>query len=668
MGRRKTHIKSKLTVNKKKRTVIFLTVISIIMCIFVARLVDWQIINHDYYRIRANSSNIYFVTTDPIRGEILDRDGNGLVINDTGFKVVLDRLLIDKNEENGLILRLVSMIEKFGDSWIDILPIKFEDGKYEFFEGKETEVRTMKKILKLSENLNAQECMEKMVAKYKLEDFTPEERRILCSVKYNMEKNGIYFAKSTPYILADNLSKDVVMVLSERTEEFKGVRIQTSVVRRCTDGEIAPHILGYTGLMSAEEYEERKSNYPLDAVIGKSGIEGVFESFLRGVGGKRMIQISKEGGMVDVSEREPAVAGKTLFLTISSALQRVANKSLEENIKAVHDKGVEDCTSGAAVVLDVRDFSVLAASTYPTYDVNKFTKDKAYYSELYSDKSRPLLNRAFSGAYAPGSVYKPLVACAALQTGNVTPEETIYCGGSFNFYHGYSLKCMGHHGNANLITALAKSCNVYFAELGRRLGADMLKFWANKFGIGVSTGVEVGESKGIVAGPEHSEKVGAKWYESGSSQAAIGQSDNMITPLQLATYVATIANGGHRGKTHLVKSITDYSRTNVIRDFGFEEVENVDISAENLDAVKKGMREVAVSGTARDFANYPIQIAAKTGTAQNGGSDHTTFVCFAPYENPEIAIAVVIAHGKYGTASKNVARDIMNEYFKLNVK
>ena len=180
--------------------------------------------------------------------------------------------------------------------------------------------------------------------------------------------------------------------------------------------------------------------------------------------------------------------------------------------------------------------------------------------------------------------------------------------------------------------------------------------------------MEVGESSGIVAGPEHSEKVGAKWYESGSSQAAIGQSDNMITPIQLATYVATIANGGRRGRTHLVKTITDYSRNNVIRNFGFEPMENINISPENLDVVKRGMREVAVSGTARDFANYPIKIAAKTGTAQNSGSDHTTFVCFAPYENPEIAIAVVIAHGKSGALSKNVARDIMNSYFNLGQK
>lgn len=651
--------------NNKKRTGVVFAFIFVIFGLFVARLADWQIINYGYYKLRANSSNIYFVMTDPVRGEILDRDGNGLVINDTGYKVVLDRLLVAKNEENGLILKVVKSLEQFGNNWIDILPIKYEGGEFSFFEGQESDVNTFKKVMKFPEDSTAAECMARMTSKYKLEEFAPEDRRIICSVKYSMEKNGIYFSKSTPYILADGISKETVVYLSERTEEFRGVRIQTSIVRKCVDGELAPHILGYTGLMSAEEYEIHKDDYPLDAIIGKTGIEGVFENFLRGIGGKRMIQISKDGGIVDVSEKEPAVSGNTLFLTISSKLQKVANESLAENVKR---SGVHDCTSGAAVVLDVRDFSVLAASTYPSYDLDKFTHDKSYYSELYSDLSRPMLNRAFSGAYAPGSVYKPLVACAALETGNITPDEKIHCGGSFNYYHGYRLKCMGVHGSINIITGLAKSCNVFFAELGRRLGAELLKLWANKFGVGVKTGVEVGESSGIVAGPEHSEKVGSKWYESGSSQAAIGQSDNMITPIQLATYVATIANGGKRGRTHLVKTITDYSRNNVIRNFGFEPVENINISPENLDVVKQGMREVAVSGTARDFASYPIKIAAKTGTAQNSGSDHTTFVCFAPYENPEIAIAVVIAHGKSGALSKNVARDIMNCYFNLAQK
>ncbi|MBR2578974.1 MAG: hypothetical protein IKE41_02410, partial [Clostridia bacterium] len=175
----------KLWINKKRIGVLFALVL-VVFGIFVARLADWQIINYNYYKIRANSSNIYFVMTDPVRGEILDRDGNGLVINDTGYKVVLDRLLIAKDEENGLILRLVKALEKFGNDWTDILPVKYESGEFIFFEGQDSEINTFKKVMKFPENYTADECIEKMTAKYKLEDFSPEDRRIICSVKYNM--------------------------------------------------------------------------------------------------------------------------------------------------------------------------------------------------------------------------------------------------------------------------------------------------------------------------------------------------------------------------------------------------------------------------------------------------------------------------------------------------
>lgn len=648
-----------------KRYVILLGSAAVVCGVFVTRLVDWQIINTEEYKVRANSSNIYFVKTDPVRGEILDRDGVGLAVNDMGYKIVLDRLLIEKGTENDLILKVVRLLEALDNEWIDILPIGIDKNGFYFTQGHESQILSLKKTLNLGENASAEECIKKMCERYKIGDYSDADRRVVCSVKYNMEKSGGYYLKSMPYILCDSVSKDAVIIISERFKDLKGVRIQTSLIRKYINGEIAPHIVGYTGFMSGEEYEKKKDSYPMDALIGKTGIEAVFEDELRGFGGKRMMQMSREGGVINVSEKEPAKSGNTVFLTLSSKLQEVANKSLKENVEKAH-LGASDCVSGATVVLNVKDFSVLAASTYPGYDLTRFMEDKSYYSELANDKAVPLLNRAFLGAYAPGSIYKPLVACAALDSGKITPDDTITCSGSFNYYSGYRLRCMGVHGAANLKLALSKSCNVYFAELGRRLGADLLKEYANKFGIGVKTGIEVGESSGIVAGPEHSKAVGAHWYESGSSQAAIGQSDNMITPVQLATYVATIANNGVRYKTHLVNKITDYSRNKLIREIAPEVIENLNISEENLKAVQSSMREVALSGTARDFASYPIPIAAKTGTAQNSGSDHTTFICYAPYDDPQIAISVVIAHGKTGMASKNVARDIMNSYFNLN--
>lgn len=648
-----------------KRYIFLLFFTTAVFLVFIGRLVDWQIINSEEYKLRANSSNIYFVKTDPVRGEILDRDGTGLAVNETGYKIVIDRLLIDKGKENEIIIRTVKLLESLGSSWIDVLPINLIENKFSFADDRSSQIAALKNTLNISQEASAGECMSKMISKYKLQSFSQQDQRIICSIRYNMDKNGGHYAKATPYVLSDSVSKEAVIIISEKSESLKGIRVHTSLIRKYINGEIAPHIVGYTGSMSSEEYEKRKETYSMDAFIGKTGIESVFEDYLRGLGGKRMIQMSRDGQVINISEKEPAKSGNTVILTISSKLQEVANKSLKENVEKARKSGAHDCKSGAAVVINVKDFSVLAASTYPGYDLVRFMEDKSYYSELAKDEAVPLLNRAFSGAYAPGSIYKPLVASAALASGKITPEETIRCSGSYNYYSGYRLRCMGVHGSSKLINALAKSCNVYFAELGRRLGAQLLGDFARKFGIGVKTGVEVGESKGIVAGPDHSAEVGAKWYESGSSQAAIGQSDNMITPVQLATYTATIANGGKRLKTHLVSKIMDYTRTKIIKEFAPEFVQDTEVSEENLSIVKSGMRQVALCGTARDFANYSIPIAAKTGTAQNSGSDHTTFICFAPYDDPQIAIAVVIANGKSGTASKNVARDIMNSYFNI---
>lgn len=653
------------------RYVIFVGFILIIFLIFIIRLFDWQIINYEYYRNRANSSSIYFINTEPVRGEILDKNGIGLAVNNTGYKVFIDRLHVNKNQENNLLIKIVNLLENNEENWINILPICFDNNtqEFNFIENKESQVNLLRKNLSLHENCSAQDCVNFMISKYIGENnselYTNKEKYIICSIKYNMDKNGILYYKSVPYMISDSISKNTAMIVMENYGDLTGIRVQSSMTRAYINGDLAPHIVGYTGLMSPEEFEEKKENYCIDEKIGKSGVEKIFENYLHGKGGKRTVQISKTGEIVEILEKEKAISGNTVHLTISSELQKIANESLKNNIEKIKKSGVRDCESGAVVVLDTRDFSVLAASTYPSYDLNKFMENKSYYSELVNNKFVPLLNRAFSGAYAPGSIYKPLTACAALEEQKLSPDELIPCYGSFNFYTGYKLRCMGIHRNTDLVNALAKSCNVFFAELGRRLGAELLAQWARKFGLGVKTGLELSESVGILAGPEYSKKVGSKWYESGSSQAAIGQSDNMFTPLQLATYTATIANNGIRHKTHILDKITDYSRNNIIKNHEPEILETINISQENLNLVKQGMRQVVLSGTARDFANFPIPIAAKTGTAQNSGSDHTTFICYGPYENPEIAIAVVIEHGVSGMASKNVARDILNTYFNL---
>ena len=634
--------------------------------IFAMRLVDWQIINFEHYKQRALNNSAYIIKTSALRGEILDRDGEGIVVNSTGYRVIIDRVEATKENENYVIAKSVKLLESLGVSWRDSLPIAVENGNFKFTEEKNSQISSLKKYLRLKNDATAEECMEKLAKKFNCEDFSNEDKKFICSIRYNTGKTGGASARAMPYILADNVSREVMCVVSEFSARLKGLRVETSTVRLSPDGKIAPHIVGYTGSMSAEEYEEHKDSYSMDEFIGKAGIEKIMENYLRGKSGKRVLQKMRGGQVLGFAEQEPAIPGNTVYLTISNKLQKRANESLEKWINKAQEMGAKDCKSGAVVVLDVKDFSVLSAATYPTYDLNRFVEDNNYYSELAKDKDGvPLLNRAFNGSFAPGSIYKPLIAAAALQEDLLKPEEKINCNGGFSYYKGYTLKCMGRHGSINVLTALEKSCNVFFAELGRRLGAEKIEEYAKRFGLGVLTGIELPESTGIIAGPKHSAQVGAHWYESGSSQAAIGQSDNMFTPVQLATFAATIANNGARFKTHIIKKVVNYNKNKEIVEKTVENVDNSKIFPENLQIVKEGMRKVVISGTARDFSSYPIPIAAKTGTAQNAGSDHTTFICFAPYENPEIAMAVVIANGKYGAISKGVARDVLDEYFGL---
>jgi penicillin-binding protein 2 len=317
-------------------------------------------------------------------------------------------------------------------------------------------------------------------------------------------------------------------------------------------------------------------------------------------------------------------------------------------------------------VLDVSDFSILAAATYPTYDLSQYVSDSDYYTELLEDSTNPLFNRAFNGAFTPGSVYKPCVAAAALEEGVLTSSTKITCNHTYEYYApSYTPTCLGYHGALTVTSALAYSCNIFFYDTGRQLGIENMDLYSKSFGLGTTTGVEIGESEGTLASPSYRISNGGTWQPGDVIQAAIGQSDNAFTPLQLATYCATIANNGTRLKTHLVDKITDYTRDTVLSQTEAEEVETVSVSAENLKIVQEGMREVCTIGTASStFGDYGIAVAGKTGTAENPGhSDNTVFIGYAPYDNPQIAVAVVIEYGTSGVYSTGVAKDIFDAYF-----
>lgn len=650
----------------------YLTLSAVIVSAFTVfglRLIDWQIINTDEYKQRANRSNTYTVETEAIRGEIVDVNGINLSMNTTGYRIIFDRLNMEKGTENEIILKLVSLMSEKKEQWNDELPVEINaKGQYAFMSDKEKEIAELKKTLYMNTYATADNCMDKLIEKYECANYPKQQQRTILSVRYGMLRSGYESSMTTPYSFADNVSPEMVAIVSEQSGQMKGVEIRTSVIRKYVNGDVAPHIVGLTGAISLEEYEENKDIYSYDDRVGKSGIEAVMEKYLRGTSGKKIVEASTGGEKHTVSLSENASPGNTVFLTIDAKLQKKLNDSLKENVENAK-KASKDCKGGAAVVLNIKDFSVLAASTYPSYDLDKYVNDKEYYNKIVTDNSAtPLLNRAFNGAFTPGSIYKPVVACAALEEKVISGKETIFCNKVYDYYakSGFRLRCMGRHGSIPVVTALAKSCNVFFAETGRRLGIESLDLYAQRFGLGVKTGIELPESKGVLAGPEYSNKMGSTWYNGNTSQAAIGQSDNMFTPLQLATYTATIANGGKRYKTHIVRKVMDYTRTKTIMENNPDKpelVEDVGISQDNINIVKEGMRQVVLSGTATALRNYPKEIAAKTGTAQTNKEDHTTFVAYAPYDNPEIAIAVVIEHGKSGVWSRNVVKDALDGYF-----
>lgn len=661
-----------------------------VFSLFVARLFQWQIIDGQTYYDLSNTTSSSYIKLTATRGEILDRDGNPLAQNRTCYNIVFDDTLIDHDRINDTILELIGIMEETDTEWIDPLPIQLNsDGSYSFKEDYDSEVEFLKSssMLHVNSYATADECMTQLIEMFDCKDYAPEYAIKIISVRYNMKKN--LFDADSPYTFAQDISSNVMTVVNERAANMEGVRVDVTTIREYPDGALAPHIIGKTGPLTQEQYDSFKeddnlfdlddnlSGYSLDDTMGQNGIEYALEDTLRGENGKLAIETDRDGNLISSEIEVAPEAGNTVYLTLDSRIQAVTNASLAKNAKAAKENAVptdddpkgSDCEAGAAVMIDIKTGGVLAASTYPTYDLNKYISDIAYYNQLNNDETYPMINRAFNGSFAPGSIFKPVVASAALQEGIIDSGSTVYCNHYYTYYtNDTSLapKCMGWHYNTNIYKALQKSCNIFFYDVGRRLGITKLDAYGTLFGLGQKTGLEVSESTGVLTTPEDYERrSGQTWTDGMTLSAAIGQMDNSFTPVQLVSYCASIANGGHRMQLHLVDKVTDYTRENVVEEKGATVLNEVGVDDENLEIVREGMRMVAqAGGTASDFANYGVPIGAKTGTAEvNGHSDNVTFIAFAPYDEPEIAIAVVLEYGSNGTYSKNIARDMLNAYF-----
>lgn len=659
----------------------FIGVIVVALLVFASYafvLFKMQVIDGEYYKEQSERKIYSTESITASRGNICDRNGELLVTNKTVYTVKFSRALLPTDKQNDIILSMCNLLKNKQEEYYDLLPIS-DKAPYSFLEENEDSLKRIEKLKEkysLENDASAAQVMEQLVKSYKIDGSLPSyDKRIIAGVRYSMEQSS--FSSSNPYIFASDISVTTVSTIKELSEDYPGVDIDTESKRIYTTPYLASHLLGRVDKIYAEEYPElSEKGYKMNDYVGKDGIEKAMEDYLRGTDGVKLIERDSNGRVLAVTTVEEPVAGNNVILTIDKTLQEVAQQSLADTIKNISNGGKykankegADACAGAAVVIDVDSGELLAAVSEPNFDLSTFTQN---YSELYNDDLLPMFNRAFMGTYAPGSTFKMATGIAGLEEGYITPNTLIRDLGVYTKYPDYKPQCWVYddygstHGSINVSVALEKSCNYFFYETADIMGIESLNLYCKKLGLGEKTGVELPEYSGTLAGPQSRQKAGGTWYPGDTLQAAIGQSDNLFTPLQLANYVATIVNGGTRYKTHLVKSVNDSATGVGIMEQTIQAVEMLEMKDENYHAVMYGMKLAAQSGTASNlFYNYKVGVGAKTGTASvPKGTANGVFVAFAPYDDPEIAVCVIVEHGAHGNYVGTVAKAVFDEYFK----
>lgn len=660
-----------------RRFAIIMAVIVLIVAVYITILANMLLVNGETYQTQALQYTATSVRITSARGEIVDRYGRAIAQNRMGYNVYFSRSEMPSGSENEIIWQLCQILADAEEEWIDNCPITINPSGYaSFTEGSDSAISKMKSTLTLQSYATAQNCLDTMNDRYEVGNLPTDVARQIMGVRLNMEQ--MEFSSANPYVFAEDVSLATTQIIAENSALLPGVYVEVVPIREYTDGTIAPHLIGNTGPIWAEEYEELKAQgYSINATVGKFGIEKVYESYLKGTDGIKKIQRDSNGEIIYEYIAQDAVPGNTVVLTIDTEVQKVAQESLAATVQRIAAQGKAsgrarsgaDANAGALVVMNCRTFEVLAMVTYPSYDLNTYNQD---YNELLTVDGSPLYNRALNGTYAPGSTFKPAVALAGLQSGKIDKNTKIECTGRY-YLEGtnFSLTCLHVHGNMDVVNAIGESCNIFFYETGWRVGITNLNDYCKQLGLGVATGVGMGESTGVLAGREEREAKEEGWYDADTLTASIGQNDNKFTPMQLCAYMATVANGGTRYEARLIKTIKSYDMTEtIVADTSEDPVVynaiNVDKTYINL--VKRGMLAVTKdeAGTASStFDNYPIQVGGKTGTADTTktATANALFIAFAPFDEPEIAIAIVGERCGYGSYMAVIARDILDEYF-----
>ncbi len=667
--------------------------------IIIFRLFNLQIVEGERYNEDSQKRVLKESDIEAARGKIMDRNGVPVAINRQGFTVQLVKTSIDTAELNAMLLKLSDILNKNSEDHVDSL------SKYLTFNPVTFADNTDKQIKSWQKNANKLGLDEEDVkttpaelfkylreTKFKLDpSYTDEQAYRIMVFRYEILINNWNFVSGGTVSIATDVSMNTISEIEERHSEFPGVITTVEPVREYVNAFNEAHVLGYVRRISQTQYDNLKDEgYDNNDLIGFAGVEKTAERYLRGKNGKMSIEVDTSGRLTRKQESVAAIPGNDVFLTIDTNLQKVAMESLARNIDLIKNKqtvnnsnNFGDANAGAAVVLDVNTGAVLTMASYPSYDPSVYlagSEDKLAQQTITflnsQDPNKSQLNRTIQEIYAPGSTFKPLVGISALEKGVITPQRSTYYDPGHTRIGGRDLYCLEYpdrgHGALDLKRALETSCNIYFYLLGYDTGIDTLDYWAGYFGLGKKTGIDLpSEVAGYMSSIDLKKKLRNDiWRPADTAQVSIGQFDNAFTPLQMAGYIATIANGGKRYKPYIIKQVVRYDGS--IANVTEPSYTQVPVKQATIDAIKQGMVAVtqSVDGTAyKSFLGLPFQVAGKTGTAQTSRgierSPNALFVCYAPADKPKIAIAIVIEKGAWGSNVAPIARDIIDEYFGL---
>ena len=652
----------------RRRVYVLLGFFCAFLALFFAVLYDAQVVHGSENRARSITSNTASETVTASRGIITDRNGKVLVSNRLAYTLVVDKSSFGKDEAalNDAIWQLIQLCQEQGVTWNDTLPMTTGSSPQLTSKSLTESFREYLDDNKLPTDGGSAEVLASMRKLYKVDDsYTDAQARLIVGVRYELDGRS-------SYTFAEDVSTELLGRITDG--KYRGVTIKTAAAR-VYNTKLAAHILGTVGAIWQEEWRSDESTgyvgyadkgYNMNDLVGKDGVEKAFEEYLHGNDGKRLITTDENGKITgELYTREPQPGG-TVALTIDIDLQQVVEDTLASTIQGMIDKDSNE-RGGAAAVIQVGTGEVLAMASYPTYDLETFNQD---YDELVKDERLPMFNRATQGVYAPGSTFKLCTSVAALEEGIITPSTIIEDKGIYTYYVDPQPMCwiwrQAHttHGRINVSQAIVDSCNYFYYEVGRLTGIKKLDEYATAFGLGQSTGIEIGDVSGVLASPEWAEAHDREWTDGQTITAAIGQSYNAFTPLQLANYVATLVSGGEHYAAHLLKSVKSYDNSRLIYSYDEKPLNDMNISDSTMAAVTKGMHDLTHDSLTSAFSRCMVEAGAKTGSAQVGTDiANGVFVAYAPYDDPEIAVAIVVEKGGSGSLLANAAVDIINAWF-----